>query len=119
MIRTHYDPLPIPDRRHDWRAVTADYEPGAPVGYGATEQEAIDDLLDQLEDADELDAGETAHGDLIRLQLMRRDLQVEKERLTRERNDLTEIIDRLSNRIARIDEQLAVAGILTRAEGSA
>jgi len=68
MIRTHYDPPPIPDRRHDWRAVTADYEPGAPVGYGATEQEAIVDLLDQLEDA---------------------------------------------------DEQLAVAGILTRAEGSA
>jgi len=119
MIRTHYDPKPIPSCACDWTATTDDYDGSGPVGYGATEQEAIDDLLDQLEDADELDAGETAHGDLIRLQLMRRDLQAEKERLKRERNDLTEIIDRLSHRIARIDEQLAVAGILTRAEGSA
>ncbi len=46
---------PIPDRRFDWRAVTDNYD-GAPdshcpVGYGRTEQEAIDDLKQQLEEA--------------------------------------------------------------------
>ena len=42
---------PIPDRRFDWSAVDdATYDgPGCPIGYGATEQEAIADLLDQIE----------------------------------------------------------------------
>ena len=40
---------PIPDRRFDWTAVTDDYEPGCPIGYGRTEQEAIQDLTLQLE----------------------------------------------------------------------
>ncbi len=40
-----------------WQAVTDDYDgaPDAgpqPVGNGSTEQEAIDDLLEQLEDSD-------------------------------------------------------------------
>ena len=49
MIKTNYDPKPIPDRRFDWSAVDdSTYDgPGSSIGYGATEQEAIDDLTDQ------------------------------------------------------------------------
>lgn len=40
---------PIPDRSADWCAVDENtYEGGSPMGFGATEQEAIDDLLEQL-----------------------------------------------------------------------
>jgi len=54
-IHTSFDCPPIPVRSVDWSAVTDDYD-GAPdshcqIGHGATEQEAIQDLLDQLEDA--------------------------------------------------------------------
>jgi hypothetical protein len=52
IITTHVYP-PIPQRGFDWCAYRGDYEPdcGYPVGWGKTEQEAIDDLLD-LEDDD-------------------------------------------------------------------
>jgi hypothetical protein len=51
-ISTSYDPAPIPMRCFDWMAVDDDtYDgPGSPIGLGATEAEAIADLLDQLED---------------------------------------------------------------------
>jgi hypothetical protein len=49
-IRTEFVYPPIPIRTFDWSAVTDDYEPGQPIGYGTTEQEAVSDLLDQLED---------------------------------------------------------------------
>jgi hypothetical protein len=54
-IITSYDPPPIPDRRFDWSAVDDDTYDGAPdqhsaIGYGATEEEAIRDLREQLED---------------------------------------------------------------------
>lgn len=44
---------PIPDRRFDWSAIDDHTYDGAedshcPIGHGATEQEAIDDLLDQI-----------------------------------------------------------------------
>jgi hypothetical protein len=59
-IVTHYWPPPIPDRRFDWHAVTEDYEggdgydePGSPVGYGRTKDEAVADLNEQLEDEGE------------------------------------------------------------------
>lgn len=51
-IITEFECPPIPSRAFDWCAVTDDYEPGAPIGYGATEAEAIADLKQQLEDAD-------------------------------------------------------------------
>lgn len=35
----HYRPWP------HWRAMRDSYEPPMPIGYGRTEQEAIDDLL--------------------------------------------------------------------------
>lgn len=52
-ILTTYAPPPIPDRRFDWTAIDADTYGGEladPIGYGATEAEAITDLKDQLED---------------------------------------------------------------------
>lgn len=49
-IITRYDPPPIPPRQFDWTAVTDDYEGGCPIGYGRTEQEAIEDLKMQIEE---------------------------------------------------------------------
>lgn len=63
IIHTSHDYPPIPVRSMDWSAVTDNYEAESdsegwwsthPVGRGATEQEAIVDLLEQLEDDAEL-----------------------------------------------------------------
>ena len=51
-VRTSHEFPPIPIRSFDWSAVddsTYDGE-GCPIGRGATEQEAIDDLLAQIEE---------------------------------------------------------------------
>lgn len=51
-IRTNHEYPPIPIRDMDWSAVddsTYDGE-GCPIGWGATEEEAIADLLEQLEE---------------------------------------------------------------------
>jgi hypothetical protein len=49
---------PIPDRRFDWSAHFDDYDADCgqdgyysldPVGYGATEKEAVEDLLEQAD----------------------------------------------------------------------
>lgn len=57
-IRTSFDYPPIPLRQFDWSAVDDDtYDgEGCPIGHGATEQEAINDLLEQIEDKAEQDA---------------------------------------------------------------
>lgn len=52
---THVFP-PVPFRNMDWSAVTDDYEPGQAIGYGATEREAVADLVAQLEEADAIEA---------------------------------------------------------------
>jgi len=54
-IVTHFDYPPIPLRKFDWSAIDADTYDGAPdshcpMGHGATEIEAIRDLLDQMEE---------------------------------------------------------------------
>lgn len=49
-IITSHDPAPIPLRQFDWTATYDDYEPGDPIGHGATEQEAIEDLRLNTED---------------------------------------------------------------------
>lgn len=56
-IRTTFIYPPIPDRSYDWCAVDDDTYDGAPdsgnrhhVGYGATEQEAVDDLRRLMEE---------------------------------------------------------------------
>jgi hypothetical protein len=51
-IRFAYDPKPIPPRQFDWSAIDEDYEPGSPIGYGLTKQEALDDLLEQIKGPD-------------------------------------------------------------------
>jgi len=40
---------PIPVRCCDWTATYADYDLGDPIGYGATEEEAINDLIVEAE----------------------------------------------------------------------
>lgn len=53
-VLTTYAPPPIPDRRFDWTAIDEETYGGElsdPVGYGRTEQEAIDDLKEQMEEA--------------------------------------------------------------------
>jgi hypothetical protein len=45
-----YDPPPIPIRDFDWSALRSDYEPGMPIGRGATEEAAVADLLEQEEE---------------------------------------------------------------------
>lgn len=50
-IKTHYWAKPIPMRQFDWTAVTDGYEPGDSIGYGTTEQESIDDLKSQIDEA--------------------------------------------------------------------
>ena len=51
-LRTEYVYPPIPIRSFDWSAIDDDtYDgPGSPVGHGPTEQAAIDDLMEQLEE---------------------------------------------------------------------
>lgn len=49
-IRTSCVMPPIPVRDMDYSAVDDNYEPGDPQGWGKTEQAAIDDLLQQLEE---------------------------------------------------------------------
>lgn len=39
---------PVPGRQFDWQATWEGYDLGDPVGYGATEQAAIDDLREIL-----------------------------------------------------------------------
>lgn len=48
-IKTEYWMKPIPTSKLDWSAVDDDtYDgPGYPVGHGATEQEAIADLMER------------------------------------------------------------------------
>jgi hypothetical protein len=49
-ILVRYVRPPIPLRSFDWSAVRDNYEPGLPVGYGNTPQEALEDLLSQEEE---------------------------------------------------------------------
>ena len=53
-IITNFVYPPIPDRRFDWSAVTDNYcgaeDSHCPIGYGPTEQEAITDLKNQIDD---------------------------------------------------------------------
>ena len=46
-IITSQDCPPIPVRYYDWAAIREDYDKGDLIGYGRTEQEAIDDLKRQ------------------------------------------------------------------------
>jgi hypothetical protein len=52
-IRTEYVYPPIPIRDFDWSAVDDDtYDgEGCPIGHGRTEEAAIADLMEQIEEA--------------------------------------------------------------------
>jgi len=56
-IRTEYICPPIPIRDFDWEAVDADtYDPecnNKQIGHGKTKEEAIADLLRQIEEAND------------------------------------------------------------------
>jgi hypothetical protein len=52
LVMTDFVYPPIPERNFDWIAYTGDGECG-PFGHGATEQAAIDDLREQLEERGE------------------------------------------------------------------
>lgn len=49
VIKTYYDPKPIPTRAFDWCARLDDYDAGDPLGYGASEADAIRDLKEEIE----------------------------------------------------------------------
>jgi hypothetical protein len=49
-IITSHDYPPIPIREYDWSAIREDYDAGDLIGYGRTEQEAIDNLKQQEDD---------------------------------------------------------------------
>ncbi len=53
-IVTEFVYPPIPIRSFDWLAIDDDTYDGltGPMGWGTTEQAAIDDLLEQLEERD-------------------------------------------------------------------
>jgi hypothetical protein len=43
-IVVHYWMKPIPMRNADWEATLDNYEPGHPIGFGATQEDAVEDL---------------------------------------------------------------------------
>lgn len=43
---------PIPSRKWDWSAVFDGYEPGDPIGWGSSPEEATAELLDRLEECE-------------------------------------------------------------------
>lgn len=49
-IITSFWAKPIPTSCYDWEAYQDGYEPGDPIGRGATEDEAVADLKQQLEE---------------------------------------------------------------------
>jgi len=49
-IITEYDKTPVPSRNYYWSAFRENFDLHEPIGYGATEQEAIDDLLEKEEE---------------------------------------------------------------------
>lgn len=53
-IITNFDHPPVPFRNHDWSAIFDDYDgaedSSCPVGRGATEKEAVQDLIEKVEE---------------------------------------------------------------------
>lgn len=51
-VITTLDPKPIPVRFFDWEATFEGYDGSGPIGFGATEQDAIDDLYELAEETE-------------------------------------------------------------------
>lgn len=62
-IETTYWAKPIPLREFDWLATREGWEPGLPIGHGATEQDAIEHLIMNEGDEDEQLYQESADDD--------------------------------------------------------
>jgi len=52
-ICTDFWEKPVPSTAYDWSAVLDGYEGGDPIGYGSSEQAAIEDLKAQLDEHEE------------------------------------------------------------------
>jgi len=50
-IRTTHEYPPIPIRDYDWSAIRDSYDEGDLIGYGRTEQDAINDLKRQEDES--------------------------------------------------------------------
>ena len=48
IITEHHSP-PIPIRSYDWRAYFDNYDEGDTIGYGETEDSAIEELLQETQ----------------------------------------------------------------------
>ena len=53
-ILTSYDYPSIPIRDYDWSAFREDYDEGDLIGYGETEQSAINDLIRKENERDNI-----------------------------------------------------------------
>lgn len=63
-IKTYYERPPIPRRDFDWAALDVDTYDGAegsngPIGWGETEEKAVDDLLERFKSTWERERDET------------------------------------------------------------
>jgi hypothetical protein len=69
IIKTNYDPKPIPIRSFDWSAWddTTDDDENRLVGWGADEIDAVRDLLEEIEyrDADTMRSSLPAQLDIL------------------------------------------------------
>jgi hypothetical protein len=52
-IITEFIYPPIPLRNYDWQANREDYDEDSLIGYGITEEDAINDLIKQEEEQDQ------------------------------------------------------------------
>ena len=77
IVTRHVNP-PIPIRNHDWEAIRDGWDEGDPIGTGATEREAVQDLLDQEE-------GERSHINMDYLKWLRK---LFKNSLVRKKPDI-------------------------------
>lgn len=57
-IITRWVNPPIPERGFDWCATFEGYEPGEPIGYGRSEQDAVSALFDSREQLEAESANE-------------------------------------------------------------
>jgi hypothetical protein len=48
-VKVTYDPKPVPFCNFDYEAYVDSWDLGDPLGYGSTQEEAVQHLLDQLE----------------------------------------------------------------------
>ena len=63
IITRHVYP-PIPIRCYDWEAIREDYDEGDIVGWGELEKDAIDDLIEQEIELNDINKKESTENDI-------------------------------------------------------